>query len=125
MRAKYVLQEVLIGLWRNVTMTIAMMITMTVSLSMLGESEKARDWNRRALAMDPDDPSVLYNIACAFSMEGQLTEAFGALQKAIDHGFGHWKWIENDADLDPMREDSRFVDLLARKPANTQAEQNA
>jgi serine/threonine protein kinase/tetratricopeptide (TPR) repeat protein len=96
-----------------------------MSLSMLGESEKARDWNRRALAMDPDDPSVLYNIACAFSMEGQLTEAFGALQKAIDHGFGHWKWIENDADLDPMREDSRFMDLLARKPANTQAEQNA
>jgi cell division transport system permease protein len=38
MRAKYVLQEVLIGLWRNVTMTIAMMITMTVSLSMLGAS---------------------------------------------------------------------------------------
>jgi cell division transport system permease protein len=38
MRAKYVLSEVLIGLWRNVTMTIAMMITMTVSLSMLGAS---------------------------------------------------------------------------------------
>ncbi|HZN71682.1 MAG TPA: ABC transporter permease, partial [Micromonosporaceae bacterium] len=30
MRAKYVLAEVLVGLWRNVTMTIAMMITMTV-----------------------------------------------------------------------------------------------
>ncbi|WP_117214433.1 permease-like cell division protein FtsX [Allorhizocola rhizosphaerae] len=38
MRAKYVLSEVLVGLWRNVTMTIAMMITMTVSLSMLGAS---------------------------------------------------------------------------------------
>jgi len=38
MRAKYVLAEVLVGLWRNVTMTIAMMITMTVSLSMLGAS---------------------------------------------------------------------------------------
>lgn len=38
MRAKYVLAEVLVGLWRNVTMTIAMMITMTVSLTMLGAS---------------------------------------------------------------------------------------
>ena len=38
MRAKYILSEVLIGLWRNVTMTVAMMITMTVSLSMLGAS---------------------------------------------------------------------------------------
>src|SRR2546423_8585114 len=38
MRARYVLTEVLTGLWRNVTMTIAMMITMAVSLSMLGAS---------------------------------------------------------------------------------------
>ncbi|HEY8533610.1 MAG TPA: permease-like cell division protein FtsX [Micromonospora sp.] len=38
MRAKYVLSEVVLGLWRNVTMTIAMIITMAVSLSMLGAS---------------------------------------------------------------------------------------
>src|ERR1044071_2937210 len=38
MRLKYVLNEVLVGLWRNVTMTIAMIITMSVSLTMLGAS---------------------------------------------------------------------------------------
>jgi len=38
MRAKYVLSEVLVGLWRNVTMTIAMIVTMAVSLAMLGAS---------------------------------------------------------------------------------------
>ncbi|BCJ64290.1 permease-like cell division protein FtsX [Polymorphospora rubra] len=38
MRAKYVLSEVMVGLWRNVTMTIAMIITMAVSLTMLGAS---------------------------------------------------------------------------------------
>jgi cell division transport system permease protein len=38
MRARYVLSEVATGLWRNVTMTIAMMITMAVSLTMLGAS---------------------------------------------------------------------------------------
>jgi cell division transport system permease protein len=37
-RAKYVLSEVMVGLWRNVTMTIAMIITMAVSLAMLGAS---------------------------------------------------------------------------------------
>jgi len=36
MRLKYVLNEALIGLWRNATMTIAMMITLSVSLTMLG-----------------------------------------------------------------------------------------
>jgi cell division transport system permease protein len=38
MRAKYVLSEMMVGLWRNVTMTVAMMITMAVSLTMLGAS---------------------------------------------------------------------------------------
>ena len=38
MRLKYVLSEVVVGLWRNVTMTIAMMITMAVSLTLLGAS---------------------------------------------------------------------------------------
>ena len=38
MRLKYVLSEAVIGLWRNVTMTIAMIITMGVSLTLLGAS---------------------------------------------------------------------------------------
>jgi cell division transport system permease protein len=38
MRVKYILSEVMVGLWRNVTMTVAMIITMAVSLTMLGAS---------------------------------------------------------------------------------------
>src|SRR5918999_820016 len=38
MRARYVLSEAALGLWRNVTMTVAMIITMAVSLTMLGAS---------------------------------------------------------------------------------------
>jgi cell division transport system permease protein len=38
MRLKYVFNEVLVGLWRNVTMTVAMIITLSVSLTMLGAS---------------------------------------------------------------------------------------
>ncbi|MEP6509808.1 MAG: tetratricopeptide repeat protein, partial [Gemmatimonadales bacterium] len=87
-----------------------------MSLTALGESEKAREWNRRALAMDPDDPSVLYNIACAFATERQPVEALSALTKALDNGFGHWKWIEHDVDLNSLRDEPDFIALLARKP---------
>ena len=38
MRLRYVLSEAAVGLWRNVTMTTAMIITMAVSLTMLGAS---------------------------------------------------------------------------------------
>ena len=85
------------------------------ALTYLGESEKSRDWNRRALAMEPDDPSVLYNIACNFSQEGQVTEAIAALTKALDNGFGHWKWLEHDGSLENARKDPRFAALLARR----------
>jgi serine/threonine protein kinase/Flp pilus assembly protein TadD len=92
-----------------------------MSLTALGESEKAREWNRRALAMDPDDPSVLYNIACAFAMENQKSEAIEALARALDNGFGHWSWIDHDADLDSVRDDPGFLALMARKPVEADA----
>lgn len=44
LRFKYVLSEVLTGLWRNVIMTIAMIITMTISLTMLGGSLLVYRW---------------------------------------------------------------------------------
>ncbi|MBA3342006.1 MAG: protein kinase [Gemmatimonadaceae bacterium] len=93
-----------------------------MSLTSLGESEKAREWNRRALAMDPDDPSVLYNIACAFAVEAQSDEAIDALERALANGFGHWQWIEHDTDLDSLRDNPRFIEMLARKPAEMEAE---
>lgn len=90
-----------------------------LALSGLGESERARDWNRRALQMEPEDPSVLYNIACVFAREDQRDEAIATLSKAIEQGFGHWQWIEHDTDLDGLRGDPRFNELLARKPVET------
>jgi adenylate cyclase len=69
--------------------------------------------------MDPDDPSVLYNIACAFAVEGQTAEAVDALERALENGFGHWSWIEHDADLDSLRDDPLFLELLDRRPPQT------
>jgi serine/threonine protein kinase/Flp pilus assembly protein TadD len=84
----------------------------------LGEREKALDWTRRAEAMEPDDPSVLYNIACDYSMLEMPKEGVAALTKSISNGFGHWKWIEHDTTLNNLRNEPGFVELLARKPAD-------
>jgi serine/threonine protein kinase/Flp pilus assembly protein TadD len=83
----------------------------------LGEREKALDWTRRAEQMDPDDPSVLYNVACDYAMLEMKDEGVRALIKAIDNGFGHWSWIEHDSTLDNLRSEPAFIALLARKPA--------
>ena len=67
--------------------------------------------------MEPDDPSVLFNIACVFARESQTEDAVAALTKAIDNGFGHWAWIEHDNDLDSIRGEPGFIKLLEKKPA--------
>src|SRR5512134_2190729 len=84
------------------------------ALMQLGERERALDWAGRALATDRDDSGVLYNIACVYSLGGLHDEAIKCLQLAVDNGFGHREWLDNDTDLDPLREDPRFRELRDR-----------
>jgi hypothetical protein len=72
--------------------------------------------------MDPDDPSVLYNVACDYAQLEMRDEGVRALTRAIDNGFGHWKWIEHDSSLDNLRSEPGFAALLARKPGEAAAQ---
>ncbi|MGH7548730.1 MAG: protein kinase domain-containing protein [Gemmatimonadales bacterium] len=80
----------------------------------LGDNERGLEWARRAYAMDQEDPGILYNVACAYALRGLTDEAIGCLEKAIQNGFGHREWLENDSDLDSLRGDPRFQALRAR-----------
>lgn len=83
-----------------------------VAWCQLGEQSRALDWARRALAMDPDEPMTLYNVACVYSLLGQIEEAIDTLNRAVAKGFTHKAWIENDADFKPLHGDPRFRALL-------------
>jgi TolB-like protein/Tfp pilus assembly protein PilF/tRNA A-37 threonylcarbamoyl transferase component Bud32 len=84
------------------------------ALTQLGERERALEWAGRALALDPEDSGVLYNVACVYALGGQPDEAIECLEKAIQNGFGHRAWLENDSDFDSIRGDPRFASLLDR-----------
>jgi len=83
-------------------------------LAYLGQRERAIEWARRAQAMDPEDPGVLYNVACGFSLAGLVDEAIQCLEKAQRNGLAQRAWLEHDSDLDPLRGDPRFQDVLER-----------
>ncbi len=91
MRLKYVLSEVATGLWRNVTMTVAMIITMAVSLTLLGAS--------LLLYKQVDRMRAVYNeeveVSMFFKAEGATPETKAATpeQKAA---------IEADLNADPL-----------------------
>jgi len=84
------------------------------AMAQLGDREHALDWNRRAYAIDSEDPGVLYNVACTYANLGMLDDALGCLEKSVWNGFGHREWFENDSDLDPLRSDERFQALMKR-----------
>ena len=53
-----------------------------------------------------------YNLGCAWSLKGEKEKAFKALYAAIDYGFTDVNQYETDSDLDPLRDDERFDDLM-------------
>ncbi len=83
-----------------------------VSLCRLGDTDRSLDWAGRALAMDPNEPVTLYNVGCVYALQGESEQAVDCLQRAVDNGFGHKEWFENDSDLDSLREHPRFQSLL-------------
>jgi TolB-like protein/Flp pilus assembly protein TadD len=84
------------------------------ALVQLGERERGLEWARRAFGIDPDDSGVLYNVACVYALVGQTDDAIGCLEKAVQNGFGHREWLENDTDLNTLRGDPRFEALRKR-----------
>jgi len=84
-----------------------------VSLFRTGQPEKGLAWAKRAIEIDPEDPGVRYNVACLYALAGQTDEAIVCLEEVRRRRFGHRDWIEQDPDLDSLRGDPRFQQLLA------------
>ena len=45
---------------------------------------------------------------------GRVEDAFDCLEKAVNEGFRDKAWFEHDSDLDSLREEPRFAELLKR-----------
>ncbi len=93
-------------------------------LAALGERDRARDWSRRAMLIDPDNLLMRYNLACALSaqrldIEGAM-ELLGRFFETTPEGL--LKHAKIDPDLDPVREDPRFIDMVAKADARLAAE---
>jgi len=85
----------------------------------LGEPARAAAWVGRALAIDPDEPIILYNAACVYVALGMHDEAISCLETPIRQLALSPSWVENDPDLDPIRKDPRFRALLEEAAAGT------
>jgi TolB-like protein/Tfp pilus assembly protein PilF len=87
------------------------------ALADLGEPERGLEWIGRVMEQGTDDALLLYNAGCFYSLAGKTDEAFDALERSFKAGLVDPEWMRHDSDLDPIREDPRFEELLAAMEA--------
>jgi tetratricopeptide (TPR) repeat protein len=80
----------------------------SATLIELGKLDEGLEWADRAYAIAPDDPYNVYGVACSYSRLDRIEEAVDYFEKAVQCGFAHKEWVENDMDLDPIRNHPRF-----------------
>ena len=92
------------------------------ALTILGDREAALRFAALALALEPDDHPVQYNVACTYSQLGEHELAIDVLERTMPAASAYrWAWLAQDADLDPLRGHPRFVALVQRFDPDTAA----
>ncbi len=61
----------------------------------------------------PNDDLVWYNLGCSYSLMNRPDDAFEALAKAVELGYGDYDWMKTDTDLNNLHADPRFESLLS------------
>lgn len=76
------------------------------------EYEKAAEALEAALEEFPDDPGVLYNLACAESMMGRGDDAIEHLRRSAEQSERHRDAARTDTDLDSIRDRPEFAEIV-------------
>ncbi len=67
---------------------------------------------KEAIRINPDYADAHYNLACSYSLLGSVNKALESLGKAMDLGFNDIKHLENDSDLDGLRDEAGYEMLI-------------
>ena len=94
-----------------------------IALASMGEKVRAFEWIDRALAVDPGNRIMRYNLGCALANElgdperalDMIEPYFAELNSSLMHH------VAVDPDLDPLREHPRFQAMLAGAKARIEA----
>jgi tetratricopeptide (TPR) repeat protein len=92
---------------------------LTLNMSREGSANLQKgDYHRAALFFDiavragNERPNLIYNLACVYSLAGNKKKALNYLEQAVKKGFNDLEWIKKDKDLDFIRNEKEFKEII-------------
>jgi serine/threonine protein kinase/Flp pilus assembly protein TadD len=84
-------------------------------LAQVGKKEEAKIKAAKALELSPDDPLMLYNATCFYCQMNEKKLALESLKNSFAAGYANYDWLKRDTDLDPIRNEQEFIELMKGK----------
>lgn len=82
------------------------------NLTAKGKLQEGLMVDKRLVACRPDDPTAHYNLACRYALLKQKDLAIATLRKSVELGYRDFRYMIADRDLESLRKDPRFRQLL-------------
>ena len=79
-----------------------------------GKFENGLKVDEQLSQLEPRNPLVFYNLACSYSLTGQVDAAASALDKALALGYRDFKWLAEDPDLHDLRKQPVYRRIRAK-----------
>lgn len=70
--------------------------------------------DRKLVRLEPKNATAHYNLACSLALSKKRPDALRSLRKAISLGYDDLDWMEQDPDLEILKDDEGFKKLLAQ-----------
>jgi tetratricopeptide (TPR) repeat protein len=68
--------------------------------------------DRKLVRLLPSDPTAHYNLACSLALVKRKAAALRSLRQAIELGYRDVDWMQQDPDLEGLKNHPSFVALL-------------
>jgi tetratricopeptide (TPR) repeat protein len=82
------------------------------NLTLKGRYADGLQIDKRLIQLRPNDPLAHYNLACSYALLKRTDQAIRTLRRAIELGYHDFRYMREDHDLDAVRHDPRFRQLL-------------
>lgn len=81
-------------------------------LSLKGRFAEGLEVDKRLVRLRPGDALAHYNLACSYALLKRPEQSLRTLRRAVELGYRDFRYMREDRDLDTIRQDPRFRQLL-------------